>query len=95
MVEHPRYGTQFNVSSYEIKEPSDKDGIIMYLSSGMFKGIGEKTAKNLVDVLGENVISIIKEDYKSSLNDIHSLTKKSFFDILNDNFIKSLEPEYN
>ena len=68
MVEHPRYGTQFNVSSYEIKEPSDKDGIIMYLSSGMFKGIGEKTAKNLVDVLGENVISIIKEDYKNAVH---------------------------
>lgn len=40
-------------------------------------------------------LNLIKEDYKSSLNDIHSLTKKTFFDILNDNFIESLEPEYN
>lgn len=67
MIEHPRYGVQFNASSYEVKPPSDKDGIIMYLSSGMFKGIGEKTAKNLVNALGDNVINIIKEDYRNAL----------------------------
>lgn len=64
MIDHPKYGYQFSSTSFEIKAPSDKDGIVMYLSSGMFKGIGEKTAKSIVDTLGENAIQKIKEDYK-------------------------------
>ena len=68
ILEHPRYGTQFNASSYEVISPSDKDGIIMYLSSGMFRGVGEKTAKKIVDVLGEETIKLIKEDYRCIVN---------------------------
>ncbi len=60
IVNHPRFGMQFNVSSYESVIPSDTDGIIMYLSSGIFKGIGSKTAKCIVDVFGNETINEIK-----------------------------------
>ena len=49
IVNHPKYGTQLNVTSYEIKEPTDTDSIVLYLSSGMFKGVGLKTAKRIVE----------------------------------------------
>ena len=49
LVNHPKYGIQYNVESYEVKPPSDKDSLVLYLSSGMFPGIGEKTAKRIVD----------------------------------------------
>lgn len=75
MVDHPRYGFQFNASSYEALAPSDKDGIVMYLSSDMFKGIGEKTAKNIVDTLGEDAIKKIKEDYTCLLS-VKSMNEK-------------------
>ena len=60
IVEHKRYGTQFEVSSYEIEEPTDTDSIILYLSSGIIKGIGYKTAKNIVDKFGLDSIDVIK-----------------------------------
>ncbi len=64
MVNHPKYGLQYSVASYEISTPSDKEGLILYLSSGLFKGIGEKTAKKIVDKFGEDTLDIIKDDYE-------------------------------
>ena len=65
MVIHPKYGLQYSVSSYEISIPNDIDSLILYLSSGMFKGIGTKTAKKIVEKFGSNTIDIIKNDYES------------------------------
>ncbi len=64
LFDHPKYGVQFNVDNYEIKEPSDLDSLVLYLSSGMFKGIGVKTAKKIVDRYGSDTIKVIKEDYE-------------------------------
>lgn len=59
-VNHPRFGIQFNVTSYESVTPSTLDGIVSYLSSDLFKGIGVKTAKNIVDTFTGDTINIIK-----------------------------------
>ena len=66
VVNHPKYGFQYNVKEYERIKPEDKDGIIEFLSSGLFKGIGEKIAKNIVDTLGNNTLELILKD-KSNL----------------------------
>lgn len=68
MVEHPKYGLQFSCESYELKEPSDEESLILYLSSGMFKGIGVKTAKNIVDTFKDKTIDIIKNNYEELIN---------------------------
>lgn len=65
LVNHPKYGMQFNVLASEIVEPKTTDSIIVYLSSGIFKGIGPKTAKKIVNKFGLETIDIIKKDYKS------------------------------
>ena len=62
LVDHPKYGTQFDVLNYEIKAPSDLDSLVLYLSSGMFKGIGLKTAKRIVERFGIDTIKTIKEN---------------------------------
>ena len=67
MVEHPKYGLQFSCESYELKEPIDEESLILYLSSGMFKGIGLKTAKNIVNTFKDKTIDIIKNDYDKLL----------------------------
>ena len=67
MVEHPKYGLQFSCESYELKEPSDEESLVLYLSSGMFKGIGLKTAKNIVSTFKDKTIDIIKNDYDKLL----------------------------
>ena len=39
-----RFGEQFLVSEVTLSKPDDVMGIYKYLSSGLFKGIGEKLA---------------------------------------------------
>ncbi len=68
MVEHPKYGLQFSCESYEVKEPSNEESLILYLSSGMFKGIGVKTAKNIVSTFKDKTIDVIKNDYEELIN---------------------------
>lgn len=61
IVAHDKYGEQFSVSGYEKTLPEDTDSIIDFLCSGMFKGIGEKTAKKIVDIMGKETLNIILE----------------------------------
>lgn len=56
---HPRYGEQFMVLSYESVLPATVKGIERYLGSGMIKGIGPVMAKRLVSTFGEETLSII------------------------------------
>ncbi len=61
-VDHPKYGIQFQVDEYERLKPEDEDGLITFLSSDLFKGVGEKLAKSIVDTLGQNVLEEILKD---------------------------------
>ncbi|WNF17077.1 ATP-dependent RecD-like DNA helicase [Staphylococcus warneri] len=74
-VEHPRYGKQLKAETFEKELPQTKDAIISYLSSDLFKGIGKKTAQNIVNTLGENAINDILND-ASVLEKVSSLPKK-------------------
>lgn len=72
MQEHPKFGPQFQAKHFKKEIPQTKQGIITYLSSEMFSGIGKKTAERIVDVLGENAISKIL-DQPSLLDSIPKL----------------------
>lgn len=72
---HPKYGFQFNVSSYERVKPEGKDAVVEFLSSDLFKGIGKTQAKAIVDTLGENALEEILLD-KSCLNLVPKLSAK-------------------
>lgn len=61
-VDHPRYGKQFLVESYEQAHPTSANGLINYLSSEKFPGIGKKTAEKIIEVLGEEAIDQIMEN---------------------------------
>ncbi|MGM0215524.1 SF1B family DNA helicase RecD2 [Enterococcus sp. AZ109] len=74
-VEHPRYGKQFLVERYEQAQPTSANGIISYLSSDKFPGIGKKTAEKIVEVLGDDAIDQII-DQPDNLNRIPNLNKK-------------------
>lgn len=81
-IEHPRYGFQYQVEEYEQILPQDKDGIVLFLSSGLFKGIGEKQAIKIVDTLGEDALNRILED-PNVLNLVPKLTKKKAEEVYN------------
>ncbi len=61
-IEHAKYGMQFEIQSYERPLPNEKEGIIRYLSGAQFKGVGQKTAKKIVEQLGEDCLNIIRND---------------------------------
>ncbi len=82
LVNHPKYGLQFNVSEYERMKPEDKDGIVSFLSSDLFKGVGEKLATQIVDVLGKDTLNKILED-KSNLLMVPKLSQKKIDTIYN------------
>lgn len=81
-VKNGKYGYQFQVSSYEHLEPEGKDAIIEFLMSNLVKGCGEKTAHDIVDVLGEDCLKKIKED-KNSLLLVPKMTEKKMESIYN------------
>ncbi len=64
---HERYGYQFQVNEFERVEPVGTDAVYEFLSSSFVKGCGEKTAKKIVETLGDNAISLIKEDKNNLL----------------------------
>ena len=41
---HSRYGEQLVVESFKMSDPTNREGIVKYLSSGLIKGVGEVTA---------------------------------------------------
>ena len=75
VVDHPKYGLQFNVLEYERLKPEDEDGLVAFLSSDLFKGIGEKLAQSIVDTLGKNVLDEILKD-ESCLLLVPKMTNK-------------------
>lgn len=85
LIEHPKYGLQYSVFEYERVLPEDKDGIVAFLSSDLFKGIGENLAKNIVDTLGNNALDLILEN-KENLLLVPKITIKkadTIYDTLN------------
>lgn len=74
-ISHPRYGFQFQVGSYEKVKPTDKEGIVEFLSSDLFPGVGERLAKNIVETLGNDALNIIINK-PEELNLVPKLTKK-------------------
>lgn len=61
-TEHPAYGRQFKVESYEEKEPEDEFAIERYLGSGAIKGIGAALAARIVRRFGKDTFRIIEEE---------------------------------
>ena len=87
LVEHPRYGVQYQVTEYEKIKPDNVEGVIDFLSSDLFPGIGEKMAKRIVETLGKEALDKIVDD-RQSLDLVPNLsTKKAnlIYDILTKN----------
>ncbi|MEG1893372.1 MAG: ATP-dependent RecD-like DNA helicase [Clostridia bacterium] len=60
-AEHPAYGTQFKAEECRILAPSSLSALISYLGSGLIKGVGESTAKNIVATFGMDTLNIMEK----------------------------------
>ena len=62
MTEHPVYGEQLAVESYEIKAPEDVTAMERYLGSGAIKGVGAALAARIVRRFKADTFRIIEEE---------------------------------
>ena len=62
MTEHPIYGEQLAVESYELKEPEDTVSMERYLGSGAIKGIGAALATRIVKKFKTDTFRIMEEE---------------------------------
>ena len=72
-VEHIKYGKQFKATNYQ-KDEDSTNGLINYLASDKFYGIGKKLATNIVKTLGNDALKKISED-KTNLDKVKGLTE--------------------
>lgn len=61
-VTHASYGEQIRVSSYKSVLPQSEIQVLMYLSSGIIKGVGPVTAKKIVDKFGSKTLEIMRDE---------------------------------
>lgn len=75
MVNHPVYGEQFRADYAEVIAPEGVTAIERYLGSGAIKGIGQVTAKRIVEKFGEDALRII-DDEPERLAEIKGISMK-------------------
>lgn len=70
-----KYGEQFVVSEVVIAPPTSDENIVKYLSSGLFRGIGEITAMAIVRKFGRDTFDIIEYN-PSRLVEVRGISQK-------------------
>ena len=79
-TEHPTYGQQFKVTSFEEKAPEDEEAIEPSLGSGAIKGIGLAMAARIVRRFKEDTFRIIEEEPKR-LAEIKGISNRKAMEI--------------
>lgn len=74
-TEHPKYGAQFRIDSAVALQPTTHTEMIKYFCRGEFKGVGEVTAKMIVDHFGLSVLDVLAED-SSKVLEVKGIPKK-------------------
>jgi exodeoxyribonuclease V alpha subunit len=59
---HPTYGKQLEVVTYQIQQPASVAAIQKYLESGLIRGVGKHFATKIVERFGLETLSILDED---------------------------------
>lgn len=79
---HRQYGEQLVVENYTLCNPTSREGIVKYLSSGLVKGVGEVTANNIYDAFGDDTFGVI-ENNPMLLSRVKGISKKKAMEIAN------------
>lgn len=79
-VIHSTYGQQFKAESFIKTLPSGSVAILRYLSSGVIKGIGPKTAKIIVSRFGDATFDVM-ENEPLKLAEIKGISEKRALEI--------------
>ncbi len=75
MIEHPVYGEQLQVESYEIQTPEDNAAIERYLGSGAIKGVGASLAARIVKKFKADTFRVMEEE-PERLSEVKGISEK-------------------
>ncbi len=79
-VDHPVYGTQLKMASFQVVVPKDSIGMERYLGSGAIKGVGPALAARIVRQFGDDTFRIIEEE-PERLAEIRGVSERKARDI--------------
>lgn len=79
-VEHPEYGRQFKIETFEKIMPETLDSLERYLGNGTIKGVGPATAKRIVDYFGQETLYVLKFE-PEKLGNVKGITKSKGIEI--------------
>lgn len=82
MTEHPVYGEQMTVDTYEIKAPEDTIAMERYLGSGAIKGVGAALAARVVRRFKADTFRIMEEE-PERLSEVKGISEKLAMSISN------------
>ena len=71
---HPKFGRQLEVHSFQQTYPATEHGVVRFLKSSL-KGVGEKTAQDLVKRFGVAVLDLLDSD-PNRLREVKGISKK-------------------
>ena len=74
-TQHSTYGTQFKISSFELKAPEDETAMERYLGSGAIKGVGSALAARIVRRFKGDTFRIMEEE-PERLAEIKGISEK-------------------
>ncbi|MDE7100904.1 MAG: hypothetical protein K2O05_03520, partial [Anaeroplasmataceae bacterium] len=85
---HSKYGKQFKIESYTKSASFTEEGLISYLSSDKFFGIGTKLATSIVETLGLDCIEKIMEnpDCLDAVKQVTKSKKEVLVTVLKENY---------
>ena len=92
LVEHNKFGEQFNVIKYEKLKKEGKENIVNFLSSDLFKGIGITKAVNIYKKFKDDSLDVIKNN-SEKLFEVKGISIKDV-NVLHDTLI-SYESTYS
>ena len=75
-----QFGEQFAVDKVAVAQPTSEESIIRYLSGGLFKGVGEVTARAIVDKFGSSTLKVIEND-PTALAEVKGVSLKKAMEI--------------
>ncbi len=75
-----KHGKQFQVDAWHELVPPTIEGILGYLSSGVLKGIGPKTAADIVQRFGTDTLNVI-EHHPEKLLEVKGITSEKLEEI--------------
>ena len=79
-IEHPVYGSQFKISTYQTVAPKDSVSMERYLGSGAVKGVGAALAARIVKKFGDDTFRIIEEE-PERLAEIKGISERKAMEI--------------